>query len=51
MANKNKNLISAYFPSQEKAEQAADDLQKWDKNQEETKLAAWASSPPMKKAH
>ncbi len=38
MANKNKNLIIAYFPSREKAEQAAEDLKHWDKQHLNLKL-------------
>lgn len=38
MANKNRNLIIAYFPSYEKAEQAAEDLKHWDKQNMDIKL-------------
>ena len=38
MANKNRNLIIAYFPSKDKAETAADDLKKWDKDNKDIKL-------------
>ena len=38
MANKNRNLIIAYFPSVEAAEQAAEDLKDWDKKRGDIKL-------------
>lgn len=38
MANKNRNLIIAYFPSHEKAEQAVEDLKHWDKQHLDLKL-------------
>ncbi|MDX1413341.1 MAG: pullulanase-associated domain-containing protein [Candidatus Promineifilaceae bacterium] len=38
MANKNRNLIIAYFPSNKKAEQAAKDLKHWDKQRGDVKL-------------
>jgi len=38
MANKNRNLIIAYFPSKETAEKAARHLKKWDKKRGDIKL-------------
>jgi uncharacterized membrane protein len=38
MANKNRNLIIAYFPSEETAETAAQDLKQWDKKRDDVKL-------------
>ena len=38
MANKNRNLIIAYYPSKYKAEQAAKDLKNWEKSQNDIKL-------------
>ena len=38
MANKNKNLIIAYFPSTAEAEKAADSLMSWDKATDDVKL-------------
>ena len=38
MANKNRNLIIAYYPSKYKAEQAAKDLKNWEKSQNAIKL-------------
>jgi len=38
MANKNRNLIIAYFPTAYKAEQAADNLRSWDKATDNIKL-------------
>lgn len=38
MANKNRNLIIAYFPSKEEAEKAAGHLRDWDKNRGDIKL-------------
>ena len=38
MANKNRNLIIAYFPSKDKAEKAAEHLKDWDKSRGDIKL-------------
>ena len=38
MANKNRNLIIAYFPSKKKAEKAAKNLKRWDKKRGDIKL-------------
>ncbi len=38
MANKNRNLIIAYFPTRDKAEEAADHLKDWDKSRLDIKL-------------
>jgi len=38
MANKNRNLIIAYFPSSYKAEKAAEHLKTWDQNRDDVKL-------------
>jgi uncharacterized membrane protein len=38
MANKNQNVIIAYFPSVDKAEVAANELKEWDKRYEDVKL-------------
>ena len=38
MANKNRNLIIAYFPDEETAETAAGDLKRWDKRKDDVKL-------------
>ena len=38
MANKNRNLIIAYFPSADEAQKAADSLRSWDKATDDVKL-------------
>ena len=38
MANKNRNLILAYFPTVEEAEQRAEDLKHWDKMRGDVRL-------------
>lgn len=38
MANKNRNLIIAYFPDRAKAEEAAEHLKDWDKSRSDIKL-------------
>ena len=38
MANKNRNLIIAYFPSVDEAKKAADNLRNWDKASDNIKL-------------
>ena len=38
MANKNKYVIIGYFPSKEAATEAADQLKRWDKANDDVKL-------------